>query len=247
MRYKALMLNVSQSYYYALKLRFGGMEVDFTTPLTIQQAVSLCTEQTFHLLVFRFADFTSCADFFIALRRINFAPAIALVDKYDAYNASNVLQSGADLCLSTDWPIDLVIDHIMAQFRRHVSYDRQKKPGKNYRPSIQEGDIYIDPKRRIVRVKERSVKLRRREFLLLLYFMEHPKHVLSATEICNHAWGNGGSYAHGVSGPVSILRKAIEPDPSHPIYIKTVNKFGYCFTAYKSETCDTCSDSVGVL
>lgn len=247
MQYQVLMLNVSQNYYHALKHRFGGMDVNFTTPLTIKQAVSLCAEQTFHLLIFKFVDFTSCTDFFIELRRINFAPAVALVDEYDACRASNVLQSGADLCFGTDWPIDLVIDHIMAQFRRHVSYDQQKRTSKNHRQSIQEGDIYIDTKRRVVRVKERSVKLRRREFLLLMYFMEHPKHVLSAAQICDHAWGNGGAYAHGVSGPVAILRKAIEPDPSHPIYIKTVNKFGYCFTAYNSETCDSCSDSVGVL
>lgn len=247
MRYQVLMLDVPGDHYHAFKHRFSGMDVNFTMALTMQDAARLCAERLFHLIILRFPDFTLCSEFFIALRRVCYAPAIALVDKYSIESACDVLQSGADLCIGTGWAISLAVDHIMALFRRSVSYSKYGGRQGRGAAAFQEGDIYIDPSRGVVRVKERSVKLRRREFLLLLYLMKNPKNILSAEQICDHAWGNEGSYANGVSGPIAILRKAIEPDPAHPIYIKTANTLGYYFTAYKSETCDICSGFVGDL
>lgn len=241
------MLDVPNDYYLAIKHRLSGMDVNFTMALAMQDAARLCAEQEFHLVILRFPDFTFCSEFLIALRRINYAPAIAFVDKYSIEGACDVLQSGADLCMSTGWPIALAVDHTMAQFRRYVSYSKYEGRKGRKAAAFQEGDIYIDPSRGVVRVKERSVKLRRREFLLLLCLMKNPKNILSAEQICDYAWGNEGSYAKGVSGPIAILRKAIEPDPAHPIYIKTANALGYYFTAYKSETCDICSGFVGDL
>lgn len=247
MRYQVMMLDVQKDLYHALKHSFRGMNVAFSMALTKQDVARLCAEQSFHLLILQFPDFTLCSEFFIALRRINFVPVIALIDEYNIENACGVLKAGADLCIGARWPIDLSINHIMAQFRRYTSYNQtENRQGRDAVP-FQRGDIYIDPLRRIVRVKEQSVKLRRREFQLLLYFMRNPRIILSAAQICDNAWKNEGSYANGVSGPVALLRKAIEPDPAHPIYIRTVNAEGYYFTAYNSETCDICSGSVGTM
>lgn len=247
MRYQVMMLDVHKDYYSALKHRLGGMDVNFTIALTMQDVAHLCAEQPFHLLILEFPDCILCSEFFIALRRFTYAPVTALLEKYNVEKARSVIQAGADLCIDPKWPIDLGVDHIMAQFRRYTSYNQSGNNQDCGDSFIQRGDIYLDPQRRVVRVKERSVKLRRREFLLLKYFMEHPKVILSAEQICEHAWGNEGSYRNGVSGPIATLRKAIEPDPAHPIYIKTVKTAGYYFTAHNSETCDICSDSVGIL
>lgn len=247
MQYQVMMLDVHRSLYQALKYRFGGMDVTYTMALTMQDVMRLCAEQPFHLFVLKFPDFILCSEFFCALRRVTLAPVIALIDKYSVEDARSVLQSGADLCVDCRCPIDLIADHIMAQFRRYTSYNQTDGKQERGASFLQCGDIYIDPLRRVVRVKERNVKLRRREFQLLLYFMNNPKIILSAEQICDHAWGNEGSYANGVSGPIAILRKAIEPDPSHPVYIKTAKTAGYYFTSYNSETCDICSDFVGIL
>lgn len=102
------------------------------------------------------------------------------------------------------------------------------------------GDFFIDPARRIVEVCGRLVNLRPREFSLLLYFMRNPHIVLTSEQICEHAWGMEGSYNQGVAHPIRLLRKAIEPDPPKPIYIETVHRVGYRFTACKVETCDMC-------
>lgn len=247
MHYQVLMLNVPNELYGAIKHRLQGIKVNFTVALTLHDAALLCERHRFHLAILHFFEGTPYSEFLIALRRVSHAPIVVLLDTDNTENLCCALQSGADLSVGPGWPVDLVADHTLAQFRRYTAYDGLENRQEKNCVDFQKGDLYIDPSRSVVRVKKRSVKLRRREFLLLLYFMRNPKIVLSADQICSHAWGNEGSYAQGVSGPIAILRKAIEPNPAQPIYIKTVKSFGYCFTAYNSETCDICSDSVGFL
>ena len=54
---------------------------------------------------------------------------------------------------------------------------------------FQLGDIFIDPARQEITVCGQPVNLRHREFSLLLYFMRNPNIVLTAEQICEHAWG----------------------------------------------------------
>lgn len=247
MHYQVLIQDVPNEFYDAIRYRFQGMNVSFTMALALQDMALLCTRQQFHLIILRLPADVPHSEFIINLRSFSFAPIAVLLDTDIAESCCVALQSGADLCVGTDWPLGLTVDHIMALFRRYTTYNTPENCHKSSSGDFQRGDIYIDPSRHVVRVRERSVKLRRREFLLLLYFMRNPKIILSAAQICEHAWDSEDSYAQGISGPIAILRKAIEPDPANPIYIKTVKTFGYWFTAHNSETCDIYSDSVGLL
>ncbi len=140
--------------------------------------------------------------------------------------------------------MDLTADHIMAQFRRYTGYDQHSA---QERQDFQIDDIYIDPARCVVRVKERSVRLRPREFSLLHYFMKHPDEVLSAERICENAWNMDAGYGRGISQPIYLLRQAIEPDPENPRYIHTVHRVGYHFTPNFVEICDECDSIVREL
>lgn len=247
MRYQVMMFDLNKDYYAALKYRFGGMNVNFTIALTMQDVTHLCAEQPFHLIILELSESIVYSEFIIALRHFTFAPIIVLLDKFNIEKTRAIVQAGADLCIDPKWPIDMSVDYIMAQFRRYTNYNQSENQKDCNDSFIHRGDIYLHPQRHIVRVKERSVKLRRREFLLLKYFMENPNIILSADRICEQAWGNEGCYMSGVSSPIAILRKAIEPDPANPIYIKTVKTLGYYFTSHNSETCDICCDFVGIL
>ena len=74
--------------------------------------------------------------------------------------------------------------------------------------------------------------------------MQNPDIVLTAEQICEHAWGAAGNYSRGVAHPIYLLRKAIEPNPANPMYIKTMIRVGYYFAAHNDETCDICDNSV---
>lgn len=244
MRYQVLLLNIPSNLYHLLRYRFSGMSADFTTALTSQDAMRLCMKQSFHLILLKFSRFDLCGNFLIELRRASYAPVVLFLDDYYSENARSALQSGADLCLGMGWPFELSLDYAMAQFRRYTSYNQFEDCQDTDTAAFQVGDIYIDPRRYVVRVREKSVGLRPREFRLLLYFMKNPKDILTAEQICEHAWGTEGIYGHGIAQPIRLLRQAIEPDPQHPVYIETVRLVGYRFTAKKVEYCDICDDSV---
>lgn len=154
----------------------------------------------------------------------------------------SLIHHGVDICISSKQAPFLIADIILSQLRRYTEYNHFNNPENAEAASFQAGDIFIDPPRRMVKVRGQSVNLRPREFSLLLYFMRNINIVLTSEQICEHAWGMEGSYKRGVSGPIAILRKIIETDPTCPRYIETVSRIGYRFTAYHSEICDNYSD-----
>ncbi len=226
-------------YYYRLH---------FTESFTTQEASRLLNWQTFHLLI---ADLDYLrniqqTNWLTGIRQNSFVPVIILSDTPEK-DVNGMVQLGADMCISGKWPCPMIADLAFAQLRRYTEYNHYNDPGGAEISSFQVGDIFIDPARHIVKVRGQPVSLRPREFSLLLYFMRNPKIVLTSEQICEHAWEMEGSYNRGVSGPVALLRKAIEPDITTPRYIETIPRIGYRFTAYRDETCDDCSNSVGLL
>lgn len=186
------------------------------------------------------------SDWLTRIRQNSFVPVIILSNTPEE-DVNSMINLGADMCISGKGPLSMIADLAYAQLRRYTEYNHYSDPSGVEISSFQVGDIFIDPARRKVEVQGRPISLRPREFSLLLYFMRNPKIVLTSEQICEHAWEMEGSYNRGVSGPVALLRKAIEPDITNPRYIETIPRVGYRFTAYRDETCDDCSSSVGPL
>ena len=243
-----LTIGLSNELIYYLKKSVIPYKLHFVTSSTIQTANQLAYYQEFHLIIvnLEFLQNIQQVDWLDGIRLNTFAPIIVLSELPER-DTKHIIQVGADICIPAQWPCSVIADLAYAQLRRYTEYNHYKNPGEVGASAFQSGDIFIDPARRIVEVRGQSVSLRPREFSLLLYFMQNPNIVLTAEQICEHAWEMEGSYNQGVSGPVALLRKAIEPDTANPRYIETIPRVGYRFTAYRDETCDDCSGSVGVL
>jgi len=216
-------------------------DLQFTEPLTIQEATRILSNQAFQLMI---ADLEYLRQIYHAgwlaeVRRASFLPILVLSNAPEQ-DIDNVVQLGADMCISTKHPPSVIADFAYSLLRRYTKYNHYNDPSAAETAPFQVGDIYIDPPRRKVKVLDKQVNLRPREFNMLLYFMRNPQIVLTAEQICINAWGMEVGYNTGVYQPVRILRQAIEPDPQDPIYIETIWHTGYRFTAYKSETCDKC-------
>ncbi len=68
------------------------------------------------------------------------------------------------------------------------------------------------------------------EVALLRLFVEHPRRVLSRDHLVE--WLKGyerGAFDRSIDVRVTRLRRKIEPDPAHPVYIRTVRGEGYLF------------------
>lgn len=90
------------------------------------------------------------------------------------------------------------------------------------------GNIEVYPDRRMVLKAGREVHLNHSEFSMLMLLASAPGRVFSKEQLYGTAWNE--EYCYGTTSVENIiwrLRQKLEPDPKHPIYIKTVFRVGY--------------------
>jgi two-component system response regulator ResD len=97
-------------------------------------------------------------------------------------------------------------------------------------PSIEIGDLLIDPTGRRVLVDGEEAQLTGREFDLLLFFVTHPGQVFSRTQLMDAVW-QYSFYTDTSTVTVHIrrLRAKIEATPTAPQHLQTVWGIGYRF------------------
>ena len=90
------------------------------------------------------------------------------------------------------------------------------------------GDLEIHHEQRRVLMAGREVELNHGEYAMLYCMASSPGQVFSKAQLYEAAWGE--EYLHGtnsVENTIWRLRKKLEEDPRHPIYIKTVFRSEY--------------------
>ena len=93
---------------------------------------------------------------------------------------------------------------------------------------IQVGPLQLDPEQRRVRCQDRQNRLTPRMVALLKILMEHPGEVLERTSLFSQVWDTDYTEdTRTLDVHISWLREAIEIDPRHPQYLKTIRGVGY--------------------
>lgn len=97
-------------------------------------------------------------------------------------------------------------------------------------PTIDLGELVIDPAARRVLARGSEVQLTSREYELLLFLVRHPGQVFSRNQLMDQVW----QYAFyndtsTVTVHVRRLRAKIELNPNEPRYLQTVWGVGYRF------------------
>lgn len=238
MKYQILTIGLKEDLLIHCRDFFAKRNIIVKNAIDISEVVRILKSETTHLLVLDMEYLRSIGqnDWIANIRYVSYIPVVVLSDIPEA-DVSSSIKVGADVCYGNDLPPSVIALLISAQLRRYTEYNHFCKPET---APFQLGDIGIDPCRRLVWVCGREVKLRPREFNMLLYFMQNPNIVLTAEQICENAWGVVGSYGRGISHPIRLLRQAIEANPANPIYIKTMRCVGYYFSSHNDETCDIC-------
>lgn len=98
----------------------------------------------------------------------------------------------------------------------------------NLDSSVFIGDIEIQPSSRKVLKAGKEIHLNYGEFSILYCMARSPGQVFSREQLYNAAWEENyelGTYT--IDNTIWRLRNKLEPDPKHPIYIKTVFRVGY--------------------
>jgi two-component system response regulator MprA len=88
-------------------------------------------------------------------------------------------------------------------------------------------DLELDPAAREVRRGDRAIELSRTEFNLLELFLEHPRQVLSRTQIFERVWGyDFGATSNALGVYMGYLRRKTEAG-GEPRLLHTVRGVGY--------------------
>jgi len=95
------------------------------------------------------------------------------------------------------------------------------------------GSITLDPNTYLVHVGTKTVRPTPVEFDLLCHLMARPGKIFSGQQLLQEVWGYPPEMADTglVRWHIMNLRAKIEPDPAHPVFIRTVPRQGYIFTA----------------
>lgn len=212
MNYHALAVGVTYELYEYLNDYLMGGDVKLTYALTVTQGIRLFAEQPYHLIIIDLQGVQKVnrLELLEGLRKTRFVPILALTDQATIDDTARILDYGVDVCLPNDIPPLLIRKYAKSLIRRYTAYNHYGQPESVETAPFRVGDIYIDPLRRTVQVRDEPVDLRPREFALLLYFMQNPGIVLTSDQIFSHAWGRDGGYEHSVGQAVSDLRRGIK-------------------------------------
>jgi DNA-binding response OmpR family regulator len=137
------------------------------------------------------------------------------------------LEVGADDYMTKPFSMHELLARVKAQLRRA---DMGGVPGSS--PSqLEADDLVVDVAARRALRSGAELRLKRREFDLLVYFLRHPAQVLSRERLLRNVWGyESAGDTRTVDVHVRWLRGKIEHEATNPTRIQTVRGLGYMFT-----------------
>ncbi len=161
------------------------------------------------------------------LRAQSMVPIIMLTARDEEADKVRGFTTGADDYITKPFsPAELVL-RVKAVLRR---VDAAAMPAQTPGTVLRFERLSISPAFRRVELAGRAVDLSAREFDLLLFLASHPGQVFTRNQLLQQVWDYD---YYGDSSTVTVhisrLREKLEPDPTHPSYIKTVWGVGYKF------------------
>lgn len=97
--------------------------------------------------------------------------------------------------------------------------------------ALKVGDIrFVPDERTLILEGKPPIRMTNLELRLMYYFMSHAGRTITAEELCQRVWGSDRDVSKTtLKNVVYRLRLKLEPDPTHPQYIRTVSGVGYQF------------------
>src|SRR5215470_11849361 len=158
---------------------------------------------------------------------VSHLPILMLTARDEEIDKVLGLEVGADDYLTKPFSMHELLARVKAQLRRA---DMGGVPGSTPL-RLESDDLVVDVAARKAVCSDTELRLKRREFDLLAYFLRYPAQVLSRERLLRNVWGyETAGDTRTVDVHVRWLRGKIEPDPNNPTRIQTVRGLGYMFT-----------------
>jgi two-component system KDP operon response regulator KdpE len=146
-------------------------------------------------------------------------PIVVLSSRGDEAGKVQALDLGADDYLTKPFGLDELLARMRAALRHQLQVHGE-------RPIFKAGDLSVDLVRRIVKVRDKEVKLSPKEYDLLRVLVQHAGKVLTHKLLLGELWDEFVDTQY-LRVYVRQLRQKIESDPERPQYILTETGIGY--------------------
>jgi len=167
------------------------------------------------------------------LREASQIPVIMLSARGDEVDRILGLEMGADDYLAKPFSSRELLARIRARLR--IAPAAAITPV-NRQTSYPFANFILDTVKQQLRSKDNILPITTGEFQLLKFFLEHSEEEMTRDQIVQKLKGiERDPFDRSIDIQVTRLRKKIEPDPSKPIYIRTVWGKGYLFTPNGNE------------
>lgn len=152
-------------------------------------------------------------------------PVLMLTALAQPQNQVDGLNAGADDYLTKPFELEVMLARVRALLRRT---DRIPQAAK-HNEILSFGILTLIPERFEALWFGETVKLTHLEFELLHCLLQRHGQTVSPSEILREVWGyDPDDDIETIRVHIRHLRTKLEPDPRHPLYIKTVYGAGYC-------------------
>jgi two-component system, OmpR family, KDP operon response regulator KdpE len=159
------------------------------------------------------------------IRRAHETPIVVLSALGDEKTKVKALDEGADDYLTKPFGMEELLARIRVALR-HGSSLRANQP------LVKVADLSVDLEHRLVKLRDKEVRLSATEYSLLKYLTTHVGKVLTHPMILREVWGT--EYADDTAilrTYINQLRAKLEDDPDKPRFIRTEPRVGYRFGA----------------
>jgi two-component system KDP operon response regulator KdpE len=146
-------------------------------------------------------------------------PIVVLSSRGDEAGKVQALDLGADDYVTKPFGMDELLARMRAALRHQLQTHGE-------RPIFRVGDLSVDLVRRIVKVRDKEVKLSPKEYDLLRALVQHAGKVLTHKFLLGELWDDLTD-AQYLRVYVRQLRQKIEADHEQPQYVLTETGIGY--------------------
>jgi DNA-binding response OmpR family regulator len=160
----------------------------------------------------------------------NYTPILMLTARATEVDKVLGLEMGADDYLTKPFGLQELVARVRAMFRR---IDQLSASSSSVKAILTLGDdVRLDQNSREVWIRGKPVVLTRKEFDLLLHFVQNPGRAYTRAQLLDAVWGyNQEGDEHAVNCHINRLRAKIEIVPSDPKLLLTVWGVGYKFSS----------------
>jgi two-component system KDP operon response regulator KdpE len=146
-------------------------------------------------------------------------PIVVLSSRGDEAGKVQALDLGADDYVTKPFGLEELLARMRAALRHQLQVHGE-------RPIFRAGELSVDLVRRLVKVRDKDVKLSPKEYELLRVLVQHAGKVLTHKFLLGELWDDLTD-AQYLRVYVRQLRQKIEADPERPQYILTETGIGY--------------------